>query len=103
VARITSAVSGAKTRPNTSGNVNGLPREAIEALPSAIYMTDAEGRITFYNEAAATLWAVALSWETASSAVLGSFIGRTASRCRMMSVQWPWRSSKSDPSAVWKP
>jgi len=56
VGRVTSEVSGAKTRPNTSGNVNGLPREAIEALPSAIYMTDAEGRITFYNEAAATLW-----------------------------------------------
>jgi PAS domain-containing protein len=29
---------------------------AIEALPAAVYMTDAEGRITFYNEAAAALW-----------------------------------------------
>ena len=38
------------------GDVSGLPREAIEALPAAIYMTDAEGRITFYNEAAAELW-----------------------------------------------
>jgi PAS domain S-box-containing protein len=56
VARITSSVTGAKARPNISGDVNGLPREAIEALPAAIYMTDAEGRITFYNEAAATLW-----------------------------------------------
>jgi len=27
-------------------------RDLIEALPAAIYMTDAEGRITFYNEAA---------------------------------------------------
>jgi PAS domain S-box-containing protein len=33
-----------------------LARVAIEALPAAVYMTDAEGRITFYNEAAATLW-----------------------------------------------
>jgi PAS domain S-box-containing protein len=56
VARITSSLSGAKTQLNTSGNVNSLPREAIEALPAAIYMTDAEGRITFYNEAAAKLW-----------------------------------------------
>jgi PAS domain S-box-containing protein len=28
----------------------------IEALPAAIYTTDAVGRITFYNEAAAELW-----------------------------------------------
>ena len=49
-------VSGAKTRPNTSVDVNGLSRDAIEALPAAVYMTDAEGRLTFYNEAAAELW-----------------------------------------------
>src|SRR5215207_1000831 len=30
-------------------------RDLIEALPAAIYTTDAEGRITFYNEAAAAL------------------------------------------------
>lgn len=29
---------------------------ALEALPVAVYTTDAEGRITFYNEAAAALW-----------------------------------------------
>jgi PAS domain-containing protein len=28
----------------------------IQALPAAIYATDAVGRITFYNEAAAELW-----------------------------------------------
>jgi len=38
------------------GDVNGLSREAIEALPAAVYMTDAEGRLTFYNEAAAEFW-----------------------------------------------
>ena len=26
------------------------------ALPAAVYMTDAAGRITYYNEAAAHLW-----------------------------------------------
>jgi PAS domain S-box-containing protein len=31
-------------------------REIIEALPAAIYTTDAAGRITFYNEAAAAMW-----------------------------------------------
>jgi PAS domain S-box-containing protein len=28
----------------------------LQALPAAVYTTDAEGRITFYNEAAAALW-----------------------------------------------
>src|SRR4029079_7365986 len=31
-------------------------RELIEALRAAIYTTDAAGRITFYNHAAADLW-----------------------------------------------
>jgi PAS domain S-box-containing protein len=31
-------------------------REILEALPAAIYTTDADGRITFYNEAATKLW-----------------------------------------------
>lgn len=31
-------------------------RAAVEALPAAVYITDAEGRITFYNDAAAALW-----------------------------------------------
>jgi PAS domain S-box-containing protein len=33
-----------------------ISREVIEALPVAVYMTDAVGRITFYNEAAVKLW-----------------------------------------------
>src|SRR6185503_2703624 len=31
-------------------------RQMLEALPVAIYTTDAEGRITFYNQAAAAFW-----------------------------------------------
>lgn len=31
-------------------------RELLEALPAAVYTTDAEGRITFYNKAASDLW-----------------------------------------------
>jgi PAS domain S-box-containing protein len=30
--------------------------DLLEALPVAVYITDAEGRITFYNQAAAELW-----------------------------------------------
>jgi PAS domain S-box-containing protein len=35
-------------------SMNGA--ELLEALPVAVYTTDADGRITFYNEAAAELW-----------------------------------------------
>jgi PAS domain S-box-containing protein len=31
-------------------------RELVDALPVAIYTTDADGRITYFNEAAAALW-----------------------------------------------
>ena len=31
-------------------------RVVLGALPVAVYTTDADGRITFYNEAAARLW-----------------------------------------------
>ncbi len=30
--------------------------QLLHALPAAVYTTDADGRITFYNEAAAKLW-----------------------------------------------
>jgi len=33
-----------------------LYREALQHMPAATYTTDAEGRISFYNEAAAELW-----------------------------------------------
>lgn len=31
-------------------------RELVDALPAAVYTTDAEGRITYFNDAAAALW-----------------------------------------------
>jgi PAS domain S-box-containing protein len=33
-------------------------RQLLEALPAAVYTTDAAGRITFFNQAAAELWGV---------------------------------------------
>jgi two-component system, chemotaxis family, CheB/CheR fusion protein len=38
------------------GRGDGYFREVLEALPVAVYTTDADGRITFYNEAAVALW-----------------------------------------------
>ena len=32
--------------------------QLLEALPVAVYTTDADGRITFYNRAAADLWGI---------------------------------------------
>jgi PAS domain S-box-containing protein len=42
------------TTAGTSGEME--PGVLLKALPTAIYTTDAAGRITFYNEAAAELW-----------------------------------------------
>jgi PAS domain S-box-containing protein len=33
-------------------------RDLLEALPAAVYTTDAAGRVTFYNQAAVELWGV---------------------------------------------
>ena len=41
---------------NESSQTSGLRfRELVEALPAAIYMTDADGRVTFFNQATAQL------------------------------------------------
>lgn len=55
------AVHLVETRPSNAAS-NGAARESspfgslLDALPAAIYTTDTLGRITYYNEAAATLW-----------------------------------------------
>jgi PAS domain S-box-containing protein len=45
---------GARELEKIAGGQPLLP--VLEALPAAVYTTDAEGRITFYNQAAADLW-----------------------------------------------
>jgi PAS domain S-box-containing protein len=50
-----SAANG-ESRPDTAADVVTLPRVALEALPAGVYLTDAEGRLTVYNEAAARFW-----------------------------------------------
>lgn len=45
---------------SAAGGVAAVPergvRQALEAVPVAVYMTDSVGKITFFNEAAAALW-----------------------------------------------
>jgi PAS domain-containing protein len=62
--------------------------ELLEALPVAVYTTDADGRITYYNQAAADLWGDRP--ELGRDRWCGS-IGPTGGLCRMTSVRWPWR------------
>jgi PAS domain S-box-containing protein len=48
--------AGPEPRPlHMNGGVQ-TATELLQALPAAVYTTDAVGRITFYNEAAAQLW-----------------------------------------------
>ena len=51
-----SVVNGKAVAPITLGQKNGFSQELLQALPVAVYTTDAEGRITFFNDAAADLW-----------------------------------------------
>jgi len=47
-------VRGAPVEVNVDDNKR-LWRDIVSALPAAIYTTDAEGRITYFNEAAVEL------------------------------------------------
>ena len=49
-------INGETAAALTLGLVDGFSQELLQALPVAVYTTDAEGRITFFNEAAAALW-----------------------------------------------
>jgi PAS domain S-box-containing protein len=49
--------STTRHRPRVSqADGDGYYRKVLDGLPAAIYTTDASGRITYYNEAAAILW-----------------------------------------------
>ena len=62
--------------------------ELLHALPAGVYTTDAAGRITYYNEAAAGLWGCRPELNRTSSVVRGASIGPTAPRCRTTSARW---------------
>src|SRR5262245_61305858 len=53
---VNTPASNGKTRAVILGDIDGLFREAVGSIPAAVYMTDADGCLTFYNEAAAALW-----------------------------------------------
>src|SRR5476651_2391823 len=63
-------------------------RELLDALPAAVYTTDAEGRITYYNETAAELWGHRPALGSSDGAARGSCSGQTERRCRTASARW---------------
>ncbi len=71
-----------------SGENERVWRDLVNALPAAVYITDAAGRIIFYNEAAATCGAAAPSLARVSSAARGSSIGLTARHYDTTNVRW---------------
>jgi len=66
-----SAISArSRHKPNSPHHPLAL-QDVLEALPEAVYTTDATGRITFYNKAAIALWGV--SPELGASEFCGSW------------------------------
>ncbi len=53
---IETPLSDKRQKPSSAVDVN--VQHILEALPEPIYMTDARGRITFYNSAAVEMWGV---------------------------------------------
>ncbi|MDF2120575.1 PAS domain S-box protein [Roseiarcaceae bacterium H3SJ34-1] len=51
-----SALSGGKGQSALGPRDKLTVEDVLQALPEAVYTTDASGRITFYNEAAVALW-----------------------------------------------
>jgi PAS domain-containing protein len=66
-------------------------RDLLNVLPAAIYTTDAAGRITYFNEAAAEMWGVRPELGTAEWCGSWKSIGRTERRWRTISARWRWR------------
>ena len=62
--------------------------ELLEALPVAVYTTDAEGWITYFNDAAVDLWGHRPSLEPTNGAGPGACIGPMAVLSRVMNVRW---------------
>lgn len=63
------------------------PRQLLDALPVAVYATDAEGKITFYNEAAAELWGTRP--QLGEATYCGSWRIYTTSGARLPHAQCP--------------
>ena len=75
-------------RNNLSETVLG---EILDALPVAIYMTDAAGRLTYFNPAAAKLSGRRPEIGTDQWCVTWKIFLRTARLCRTINARWRLR------------
>jgi PAS domain-containing protein len=64
------------------------PWQVINSLPAAIYVTDPEGRITYFKEAAVALWGCRPKLGDEQWCARGDYIGQTARRCRTINARW---------------
>jgi len=70
--------------------------QILDALPVAVYTTDAVGKITYYNQAAAELgWAKAEDRTKTNGASPSACLRRTVRNCRTTNV--PWQSPSKKP------
>ena len=63
-------------------------RELLDALPAAVYTTDAAGRITYYNEAAVALWGHRPTLGSSEWCGSWKLFCRTARRCGTTNARW---------------
>ena len=66
-------------------------KDLIQALPGAVYTTDAQGRIMFYNPEPSNSGDARLNLAQMNGVARGASISPTARRCRMASARWRWR------------
>lgn len=62
--------------------------ELLQALPTAVYTTDGEGRLTFYNQAAVELWGYRPPLLETRWAAAGNSSTPTARPCRPTNAPW---------------
>src|SRR5262245_58025958 len=75
-------------------------RQLLDALPAAVYATDASGRITYYNEAALALWGQRPL--LGSSEWCGSWKLFWPDGYRTINARWQSRSRRTAPCAAWR-
>jgi PAS domain-containing protein len=66
------------------------PHELLDVLPAAIYTTDAKGRITYFNDAAAALWGCRPRLNSDQWCGSWRLTGPTGRRCRTINARWLW-------------
>ena len=90
--------------PDRGWNYEPSRAELFKQFRSPVYTTDADGWLTYYNDAAADLWGYRP--ELGKTRWCGSWRIYTPDGtllCRSTSARWPWPSRKGGPCAACRP